>query len=144
MVTCGAAAPGRLPGRLPGLDERACWFPDEAAVFLVSGSGATRRVALSGLDVVAPETLLTSDNPRRPVRDAYVDASGAIWVLSSGTAPPGKSDVPGGWLLARYASDGLSEGVVPLPEAARLVLTADARHVTLLMSTGMVGQVMRW
>jgi len=134
MVTCGST----------DSTERACWFPDEAAVFFVSADGSTRHVSLPGLDVVAPETLLTSDNPRRPVRDAYVDATGALWILSSGMPPPGAKEGPGGWLLARYDAAGVSKGIRRLSEAARLILRADGRNVSLVMAGGMVGQVPRW
>src|SRR5262249_54502977 len=134
MITCGPTHVAELP----------CWFPDEAAVALVEEDGTTRRVTLAGLDIVTPEALLTSDNPRRPVRDAYVDGAGMIWILSSGTPPPGAADVPGGWLLARYALDGAPRGVWRLSEAARLVLRGDPRFVILLMSTGLGGQVPRW
>ena len=134
MITCGAS----------DASERACWFPDEPAVWLVRGDGSTRRVTLPGLAVVAPEELLTSDYPRRPVRDAYVDTGGGIWVLSSGTPPPNVGEVPGGWMLARYGSDGAAQGLTRLSNAARLILRVDARHVTLLLSTGMVAQVRRW
>src|SRR5262245_11331506 len=134
MITCGATRAA----------ERACWFPDEAALFMVSGEGITRRVALDGLDVVGPETLLTSDNPARPVRDAYVDAAGAIWVLSSGKAPPGAADVPGGWILARYGSSGTLERRARLSEAVRLILQADARAVVVLASNGTVAEIPRW
>ena len=134
MVTCGSTE----------TVERACWFPDEPAVFLVTDDGSTRRVLLPGLDAVPPETLLTSDNPRRPVRDAYVDAAGTLWILSSGMPPPGAAEQPGGWLLASYASDGASRGIARLPEAARLILRADTRNVTLVTASGGVGQVPRW
>ena len=134
MLTCGSA--NRV--------ERPCWFPDEAAVSLVRGDGATRRVPLAGLEVVAPEALLTSDYPRRPVRDANIDAAGDLWILSSGAPPPGVNEVPGGWVLARYGSDGIPQGRARLPEAARLILQVNAQSVVLLMSTGMVGQVSRW
>ena len=143
MVTCG-----------PSLSaERACWFPDEAAVSLVKDDGATRRVTLEGLEAVAPEVLLTSDNPRRPVRDAYVDAAGELWVLSSGMPPQGGEETPGGWVLARYALDDTaghegpslrSKGIARLSEAARLILRADSRVVVLLLSSGKVGEVSRW
>ena len=59
---------------------------------------------------VAPEVLLTSDNPARPVRDAYIDAAGTIWVLSTGAPPSPAPDVPGGWVLARYGSGGRADG----------------------------------
>jgi hypothetical protein len=134
MVTCGPT----------DSRERACWFPDEAAVSLVTDQGTTRHVILGGLEVVSRETLLTSDNPRRAVRDAYVDAGGAVWILSSGTPPPGAVDVAGGWVLARYGTDGAPKGLARLSDAARLILRVDARNVILLMSTGMIGQVPRW
>jgi len=134
MITCGPS----------DASERACWFPADAAVSMVFADGATRHVALPGLDVVSPEILLTSDNPPRPIRDAYVDSAGEIWILSSGTRPPGAGDVAGGWLLARYGSDGALKGRVRLSAAARLLLRVNARSVILLMSSGMIGQVSRW
>jgi hypothetical protein len=134
MITCGATE----------ARERACWFPDEPALFLVSSEGTTRRLLLDGLDVVSPEILLTSDNPARPVRDSYVDAGGAVWVLSSGKAPPGAPEAPGGWILARYGSDGVLEGLTRLSEAVRLILHVDTRSILVLTSTGMVAEVSRW
>jgi hypothetical protein len=134
MVTCGATQ----------ASERACWFPDEAAVSLVKEDGATRRVTLPGLAVVAAETLLTSDNPSRPVRDAYVDEAGRVWILSSGTPPAPAADIPGGWVLARFSPDGAPEGQARLPEAVRLILRVTKGSVVVLTSTGMVAEVSRW
>lgn len=131
MVGCGSSAG----------DERPCWFPDEAAVSLIGAAGGTRRLPLAGLDVVTPEVLLTAENPARPVRDAYVDADGRIWVLSSGTPPPGAAEQPGGWLLARYGSRGEPMGVRRLAESARLILRAGAGRGVLLTGTGMVAEV---
>jgi hypothetical protein len=131
MLTCGVGRRG----------ERPCWFPDEPAVALMNAEGRARRVALDGLDVVSPEVLLTSDNPARPVRDAYVDAGGTIWVLSSGRAPAGADDQPGGWILARYSDGGARIGVQRLKESARLILRADARRALLLTGGGMVAEV---
>jgi hypothetical protein len=134
MVSCG-------PTRA---SQRACWFPDEAAVFMVDPEGGTTRVDLAGLEVVPPEMLLTSDNPARPVRDAYVDAAGDIWVLSTGRTPSGAADTVGGWLLARYGGDGAPKGQSRLAEAARLILRVDAGRITLLLSSGHVGEVTSW
>jgi hypothetical protein len=134
MVTCGATA----------TEERPCWFPDEAAVALIAADGRTRRIALAGLSVVAPEVLLTAENPRRPVRDAYVDRDGRIWVLSTGDAPPGAPDLPGGWLLARYAADGAPDGQVRLAEPARLILRTDGRRVIVLAGSGHVSEITPW
>jgi hypothetical protein len=134
MITCGPSDAA----------ERACWFPDEPAVSMVRSDGTTRRVTLTGLVVISPEELLTSDYPRRPIRDAYVDTGGALWILSSGTPPAGMTEIPGGWVLARYGSGGDAQGLARLSEAARLILRVDARQVTLLLSTGMVAQVPRW
>jgi hypothetical protein len=134
MLSCGETA----------ARERACWFPDEAAVWLVTEGGDTRRVPLSGLDLVAPEVLLTSDNPRRPVRDAYVDADEHLWVLSSGVPSPGAEQAPGGWVLAHYAPTGAAEGAARLSEPARVILRADRARVLLLTSRGMVARVDAW
>ena len=133
MVSCGTTRRG----------ERPCWFPDEAAVFLVDPEGATRRVELSGLAVVPPETLLTAENPPRPVRDASVDASGDIWILSTGTPPAGIGST-GGWTVARYGPRGEPKGQSRLALAARLILGVDDDHLTLLLSSGYVGEVRRW
>ena len=131
MVACGGSARNEYP----------CWFPDEAALSLVNASGSTRRLALPGLDVVPPEILLTSENPARPVRDAYVDADGNIWVLSSGTPPPGAAEQPGGWILARYGSRGEPMGVRRLAESARLILRGGSGRGLLLTGGGMVAEV---
>jgi hypothetical protein len=131
MVSCGSSRTA----------ERACWFPDEAAVALIDPSGATRRMPLSGLDVVAPEVLLVSANPARPVRDAYVDEAGVLWVLSSGTPPAGAPDLPGGWILARYTAAGQLLDIRRLAEPARLILRAMSGRATVLTGAGMVAQV---
>jgi hypothetical protein len=133
MVSCGTTE----------TEERPCWFPDEAAIFLVAADGATRRVTLPGLAVVPPETLLTAENPARPVRDAYVEPNGDIWILSSG-APAAGIDAPGGWIVARYGSRGEPRGLSHLSEPARLILAVDTRRVTLLLSSGQVAEVEAW
>ena len=134
MVACGSSA--RV--------ERPCWFPDEAAISLIGARGETRRIELSGLAKVAPEVLLAAENPQRPVRDAHVDDRGRIWVLSSGVAPAGAPDLPGGWVLARYANDGTAQGQVRLAEPARLILRVDDRRVTVLSGSGQVSEVRPW
>jgi hypothetical protein len=134
MISCGTSL----------TRERPCWFPDEAVVFLVDADGRTRRLPLAGLHIVSPETLLTSENPPRPVRDGYVSATGDLWVLSSGLAPPGQENTPGGWVLARYGPQGEPRGQSRLAEAARVILRADGERVLLLLSSGQVGEVRAW
>ena len=131
MLTCGV---GRR-------EEWPCWFPDEAALAMVNADGAVRRIALDGLEVVAPEVLLTSDNPARPIRAAYADAAGTIWVLSSGRAPAGAEDQPGGWILARYSDGGVRLGVQRLEDSARLILRAGPGRAVVLTGNGMVAEV---
>jgi hypothetical protein len=131
LVSCGIGRGG----------ERPCWFPDEAALALVDATGHTRRIELPGLEVVAPEVLLTSDNPARPIRDAYVDSAGTVWILSSGKPPSAGTDLPGAWLLARYGSTGEPLGMVTLTEPARLILRAGSRRAVLLTGSGMVAEV---
>ena len=134
LVACGRSA----------VAERPCWFPDEAAVSLITSDGRTRRIALQNLTTVAPEVLLTAENPRRPVRDAYVDDRGRIWVLSTGDAPEGASDVPGGWVLARYRPDGTPDGHVRLSEAVRLILAIEPGRAIVLAGSGYVSEVASW
>ena len=87
LVSCGSSAGAVIP----------CWFPDTAAITLTDRSGASREIPLDGLPVVAPELLLASDNPRRPVRDAFVTAGNMVWVLGSGEPPGGDTSTrPGG------------------------------------------------
>jgi hypothetical protein len=134
MVACGGSA----------VAERPCWFPDEAALSLIDADGATRRLALPGLTVVTPDVLLAAENPARPVRDAYVDRQGRVWVLSSGTPPQDQSDRPGGWILARYSRDGAPDGLVGLQESARLILRADGDRAIVLSGAGHVSEVRPW
>ena len=120
--------------------ERPCWFPDEPAIYLIDEVGASRRLELAGLYRVSPEVLLTSDNPARPVRDAYVDAGGAIWVLSTGAPPSPAPDLLGGWVLARYGPGGEPRGAWRLSEPVRLMLRAEARRALVLTGAGMVAE----
>lgn len=133
LVACGAT---RSP-------EQPCWFPDDTSVALVGPAGQTRRLALDGLRKVAPEVLLASERPARPLRDVFVDPSGSIWVLSSGTPEPGAADAPGGWLLGEYTSTGRLVRMRRLSEAVRLILDGDAAHVVVLTGTGMIAEVRR-
>lgn len=134
LVACGRSA----------LAERPCWFPDEPAISLIAPDGATRRVALDGLAAVAPEVLLTAENPRRPVRDAYVDEQSRIWVLSSGEPSAVASDLPGGWVLGRYRPDGAADGHVRFAEPVRLILRVQPGRVIVLAGTGHVSEVASW
>jgi hypothetical protein len=131
MVSCGSSRTG----------ERACWFPDEAAVTLIDPSGGSRRVALAQLPVTPPEVLLTAENPPRPVRDVYVDETGVLWVLSSGKAPAGGPERPGGWILARFGPRGEPLGVQSLSEPVRLLLRASSGRAVVLTGAGMVAEV---
>ena len=131
LVTCG-------PTRA---EERACWFPDDPAVALIDAGGRTRRLELAGIPHVRPEVLLTSDNPARPVRDAFVDRSGGLWIVSAGTSIEGTAQPAGGWLLAHFTPAGAPLERFNLTEPARLILEADTRHVVLLLGSGYVAEV---
>jgi hypothetical protein len=133
MVVCGATRTTEQP----------CWFPDDASIALIGPAGETRRVALSGLTRVAPEVLLTSDNPARPLRDVFVEESGTIWVLSSGTPAVEAGDVPGGWLLAEYTGAGAPVRMRRLSEPVRLILDVNRERLIVLAGTGMVAEVLR-
>ena len=134
MVACGSSEQA----------ERPCWFPHEPVIFLIGPRGGTRRVALTGLTEVTPEVLLAAENPARPIRDVFVDRGGRIWALSTGAAPAGAPELPGGWILARYGADGTANGQVRLAEPVRLILRADAERVIVLTGSGRVGEVKSW
>ncbi len=131
LVTCG-------PTRA---EERACWFPDDPAVALIDPAGRTRRLELPGIPHVAPEVLLTSDNPARPVRDAFVDRGGSVWIISAGSPVAGAPEPPGGWLLAHFSPAGAALERYELTEPARLILAVDTHHVVLLLGSGYVAEV---
>lgn len=130
FVSCGASSRA----------ERPCWFPDEPAIYLVDEVGGSRRLELAGLYQVTPEVLLSSDNPARPVRDAYIDAAGTIWVLSTGAPPSPAPDLLGGWVLARYGSGGQPMGLWRLSEPVRLILRAEPGRALVLTGAGMVAE----
>jgi hypothetical protein len=135
LVACGPTVTGTVP----------CWFPDQAAVTLTEPSGASRELMLEGLPTVAPEVLLASDNPRRPIRDAFVSAAGDLWVLGSGRPPGGnegdEARRPGGWLLARYSGDGRVVRRMQLREPARLLLGTREESCLMLSWDGRVVEV---
>jgi hypothetical protein len=131
LVTCGVSRS----------QERACWFPDDPGVALIDAGGRTRRVDLRGIPSVAPEVLLTSENPARPVRDAFVARDGSLWIVSAGTPVAGAPEPPGGWLLAHFGPSGTSLERFDLTEPARLIFEADTRHVILLLGSGYVAEV---
>jgi hypothetical protein len=132
LVSCGATAGSSVP----------CWFPNEAALTLTDASGFSREILLDGLPAASAEALLTADNPRRPVRDAFVSATNAVWVIGSGeTTTPDDPNRPGGWLLARYDSEGRLFRRVQLPEPARLLLAVAEDKCLLLTWDGRVVEV---
>jgi hypothetical protein len=138
LVSCGVSWQPEIP----------CWFPDEPVVSLVDPSGRTRRLELAGLGRIAPEKLVASSAPARPVRDVYLAADGLLWVLGSGTPPakpsnlPGKpSSLPGGWVLARYRLDGTPIDRHSFREPVRLILWAGGGRALVLLGNGMVSEV---
>lgn len=133
MVACGATRTTEQP----------CWFPDDTSVALVDPQGRTRHVALPGLTRIAPAVLLASDKPSRPLRDVFVESTGRIWVLSSGTPAPRAPDGSGGWLLAEYTNGGVPVRARRLSEPVRLILNVDRSRVVLLAGSGMVAEITR-
>jgi len=131
LVSCGVSRTDELP----------CWFPDEPALSLISESGATRVVTLEGLPHAAPELLINARVPQRPVRDVFVEADGTIWVISTGTPIGAASEVPGGWLLARYGRRGEPIDRRQLPEPVRIILRAAHGRALVLTGAGMVSEV---
>jgi hypothetical protein len=132
LVSCGPTFAQSIP----------CWFPDQSIVTLTSNGGESRDLALEGLPGDVPEVLLASENPRRPIRDALVDAGGDLWVLGSGDpAPSAQSGAPGGWLIARYDAHGRTKRRMRLPKPGRLLLGAAGDSCLIVASDGRVVEV---
>jgi hypothetical protein len=132
LVSCGPALAGTTP----------CWFPDLSTLTLTSAAGESRELTLDGLPGDLPEVLLASDSPRRPIRDAVVDADGDLWVLGSGESAPSKSTRhPGGWLIARYDRDGRIKRRMRLPEPGRLLLGAAGDSCLIVAADGRIVEV---
>ena len=141
LATGAAAALNLVSCGVSRTDEIPCWFPDEPVISLISEFGATRTVVLDGLPHAAPESLINARVPQRPVRDVFVEADGTLWVLSTGTPPGASTQVPGGWLIARYGSHGEPLGLRRLPEPVRLLLRAAHGRALVLTGAGMVAEV---
>jgi hypothetical protein len=122
--------------------ERPCWFPEEPTLALIAHGGNTRRLALPGIAAVAPEVLLTAENPPRPIRDAFLDSRDEIWVLTSGpSGAPDSGGQPGSPLLARYSASGELQALMRLSEPARLILAVHDGRAVLLTGSGYVAEV---
>ena len=131
LASCGVSLTSEIP----------CWFPDEPSLFLITESGVTRSIALEGLPHPAPELLINARVPQRPVRDVFVEPDGTMWVISTGTRLDGVSDVPGGWLIARYGRQGEPIDRRQLPEPVRIILRASRGRALVLTGAGMVAEV---
>jgi hypothetical protein len=132
LVACGASGTATVP----------CWFPDQHIVTLTDDAGASRDMPLEGFSPVTAQALLATDNPRRPILDAFVTTESDLWVLGSGEAPPGTPmGRRGGWLLARYDGTGRLVKRTLLPEQTRLLLRATTAGVTVLTWNGSVVEV---
>jgi hypothetical protein len=131
LVSCGTSERAEMP----------CWFPEEPALSLIAADGTTRRLVLEGIPQVAPELLINAAVPLRPIRDVFVERDGTIWVLASGESPDSNGGLPGGWLLARYGSQGQPIDRRVLPEPVRMILRAGSGRALVLTGAGMVAEV---
>lgn len=131
VLKCGIGQRGELP----------CWFPDEAAVSLIDARGHARRVELTGLYRVSPEALVSSETPARPIRDVFIDETNVIWVLSSGRPSEAATDLPGGWVIARYRANGEMIDQRRLREPVREILRAGSDRAIVLTGAGMVAEL---
>ena len=129
LVSCGP----------PGGLEVPCWFPDSSSVALTDRSGRSVQLAIENVPAVAPEVLLASQNPQRPIRDAVVTTRGGLWVLASAEGPA--DERPGGRQLIQFDSERRETGRLALPEPARLILRAADRSAVLLAWDGRVVEV---
>jgi hypothetical protein len=132
VVSCGPAGVAGIP----------CWFVDRPVVSLTSESGDARDIPLEGLAAIAPASLFGAAPPRRPIFDVHQSSAGDLWVIAAGE--PSRKDLEaerGGWLLARYTTDGTLVTRIPLPEPARLLLAVTDASCLLLSWNGYVVEV---
>lgn len=126
LVYCGMTDTAELP----------CWFVDATAVDFVRPEGGGRLVELGGaVQAVAPRPALVEGLPH-PIRDLYIDASGAFWTLW--TDGDRVEDANLGWVIARYSRSGELLDVAALPEPVRLILRCQRNECRLLARSGHV------
>jgi hypothetical protein len=132
MISCGPAGPAGIP----------CWSVDRPVVTLTTEAGASTDVVLDGLAGIAPAALFGAAPPRRPIFDVRQSSGGDLWVLAAGE--PSTSTLAGergGWLLARYTTEGKPLARIQLPEPARLLLGVTDASCILLAWNGHVVEV---
>jgi len=132
LVSCGTSERPATP----------CWFPDEPAVSMIAASGETRKITLAGLPRALPADLINVKQPRLPIRDAFVERDGTMWILSTGFPPAARATSQGGWLLLRYGPRGELIDRRVLPEAVRVILRARSGRAIVLTGSGMVAEVL--
>jgi hypothetical protein len=132
LISCGPAGPAGIP----------CWSVDRPVVTLTTEAGVSTEVVLEGLAAVAPAALFGAAPPRRPIFDVRQSSGGDLWVLAAGE--PSTSTLAGergGWLLARYTTEGKPLARIQLPEPARLLLGVTDASCILLAWNGHVVEV---
>jgi hypothetical protein len=149
-LTVRAPADKNLPGAwlanlarcgMGGGDQLPCWSVGENFIDRVSRAGLGSPVTLGNLQ---PTAVITpaGTNANRPIVDAYLGASGELWVLSTAGGPPAPPNTPQhAWSLFHYARDGslLSEAKLDAP--ARLILDVQGRDCYVLFRPEVVKRV---
>lgn len=129
LVLCGSSAGVALP----------CWFTHALGVDLARPAEQDAIVPLEGLGLQPPRELTIGDlETRGPIRDVYLDAAGALWVLASRVW--GDTAISA-LQVARYTTAGRLTGRIDLDLGARLILGTRGDTCVLLTRTGSVREV---
>lgn len=132
LVSCGSTAGDEIP----------CWFSHTLLVHRIGPDGVTRVSRAVGLGL---EPLAAGDGAfevdsqvvrPRPIRDAYIDDEGALWLLTMKPPSQAAEMRAVGEQLARYTAGGELARAIPLTEPARIILGFVRDQVLLLSVTG--------
>jgi hypothetical protein len=127
LALCGMSQHAELP----------CWFSHELRIHRVHWNGVSRVSVASELGLTEkPPDLGSASMPPRPVRDAYIDRIGDLWLLAITPDEDVEGASAGASQLAHYDAQGKLVGVTRLGEAARLILSARPDAVDLLSVSG--------
>jgi hypothetical protein len=118
-------------------DELPCWFSHDLRIHRVHWDGTSRLSVAAGLGLTEkPFDLRSATTPARPVRDAYIDGTGDLWLLTMAPEDGARGNASGASQLARYDAQGRLIGVMRLTEPARIILSARSEGVELLSVSG--------
>lgn len=111
LVKCGVGRADELP----------CWFQNEVVIDRIRVDGKGSPCRLDNLKLTRPAALTRAEDAPHPIWDAYIPASGELWVLITSDTPA-SANGRSGWEVFRYSPQGRLIAGTRLPVPARLIL----------------------